>query len=794
MTSDLHPHRPALLLDLPVSPPSVEARATGILTISRPEIDLPDPRPVTRWSSTFVSNVCAFHRCGSAGSAHGLHTLAVALADWVGVARDDLALQLRVSAIRGQVAITFVCSVTGKDGEATVARAVIRQQELDLLLTACPVLRSQTSSAELTETTLASSNLRHSAIACPGGGGPLPLSAEALEPSLPRVIELMLAGDADTVLAISLRPVRDERPLALMANRISALLADARGRAHGAGFTAQDGTKIHRLPEDIVGVVGAAVMLERDAAWLCRLGSQALELQVAVIGERPIPAPLLHAVGRACVPSQALYWMDGGAGFAAAILGGAACALDGVPAMPSASDTETTLSPPSQVAARWIPVGVAAHLLTLPAPGDDGLPGIPVDPLVLRGAPNAIHANARLPGALLGEAPQRDDARNGGAIQVRLQPSDLARHLYICGKTGVGKSTLMRTLLVDLARSGEGVGLIDPHGDLADDVIAAVSPHRKVVVFDPGLEDCLGIDPLRHDGTTRGIETAIETLTQIMFSLYPREFMGPMFDRHSRALLVPLLVAGESLGNLTRLATDEDYRAKLLRGMSTKDPVQAEVRMFWEEEFRAWSAQTRGEMVSYTVSKYDALLRSSALRRVCDHGRPQLDLRAVIDSGAVLVARLPESSLGPVSAWFLGMLLMARLRDAAFSRGNIKPEHRRPFTLAVDEFQKFVGGGFGYTNDTRTLGPMLDECRKFGVRLVLANQYVAQLDDRTRDAIFGNVSNLVCFRTGTRDAEVLATQLGTTAEELRAMPLFHGLAKVLVDGAEVPVFTLRTVR
>jgi type IV secretory pathway TraG/TraD family ATPase VirD4 len=141
------------------------------------------------------------------------------------------------------------------------------------------------------------------------------------------------------------------------------------------------------------------------------------------------------------------------------------------------------------------------------------------------------------------------------------------------------------------------------------------------------------------------------------------------------------------------------------------------------------------------------------------------------------------------------MLFLQRLRNATFSRGNVPAAQRRPFTLAIDEFQKFLGStGFGYTGNTRTLAPMLDECRKFGVALVLANQYVAQLDDRTRDAILGNVGSMVAFRSGAADAALIAEELGggTSAEELRGMPLFHALARVLVDGQATPVFTLRT--
>ncbi|GDX83905.1 hypothetical protein LBMAG42_57160 [Deltaproteobacteria bacterium] len=366
----------------------------------------------------------------------------------------------------------------------------------------------------------------------------------------------------------------------------------------------------------------------------------------------------------------------------------------------------------------------------------------------------------------------------------------------MCGKTGVGKSTLVKTLIVDLARKGHGVGVIDPHGDLADDVLEAIGRERRVVLFDPSREDCPGLNPLAHDGTDEGVERAMEELTRTMFSLYPADMMGPMFDRHSRSLLLPLLCAEESLADVAKMATDAAFRTRTLRRLNANNPLHADVRRFWEEEFSRWSETHKGEMITYTVSKYDALVKSSALRRVCDTQRPQLDVTGVLAEGGVLVARLPEATLGPVSAWFLGMMLLSRLRKAAFARGKLQKRDRRPFVLALDEFQKFVGGGgFGYKDDTRTLGPMLDECRKFGVSLVLANQYVAQLDAATRNAVFGNVGSIVCFRTGAADAELIATEFGagTSDAELRALPLYHGLARLLVNGQATPVFTVRTL-
>jgi hypothetical protein len=167
-----------------------------------------------------------------------------------------------------------------------------------------------------------------------------------------------------------------------------------------------------------------------------------------------------------------------------------------------------------------------------------------------------------------------------------------------------------------------------------------------------------------------------------------------------------------------------------------------------------------------------------------------------MDRGQTLLARLPQGEIGAISAWFLGMMLVNRLQDAVFARARQPADRRRIFTLVLDEFQHFLGGGgYGYRSDDRSLGPFLSETRKYGLRLALAHQHLAQCDERTREAVLGNVGSMVVFRVGFRDAELLARELGDgiDPEELRRQPLFRGLASLLVRGAPVRPFSLQTI-
>lgn len=752
-----------------------------------------------RWRATLALRLEAFREAPEEPGA-GLERLGARLVEWIASLRAPVGLQVRLSAEPATHTLTATLAL-----DVDAPSAVLADRDAGALARDLgSILRGATGArfeairhVGALDRALAADAWTFAWVARPvlfdpgAPFGAIPCT-EAWAPGGPEALrELALAllrsGSAASVV-VSIRRATDERVLDLLHERTSAALADVKGRAQGLRFQAGERTFVQRFPEDLVTLQSAHAALAAQVAWLTALRSLPVQLRVAVLGAEDLSEPLLHAVQRACVGTRRLLWAPCTAEQARALADGPLTSLE-APVVAEEADALPVTHPIAELLREHVPAEVAARLFAWPAPGADGLPGLPLEVGVTRPLSNLLLEPVA--GALLGtgEGPSGD-------VKVRIAGPDLARHLYLCGKTGVGKSTVIRTLLRDLALSGQGIGLIDPHGDLAEALVEEIAPHRPVVVFDPSRPDCPGLDPIWHDGTAESVERAVEDLTAILFRLFPSEYMGPMFDRHSRSLLLPLMLAGEGLAQMARLATDEAFRTRCLRGLDPANPLHADVTRFWREEFAAWGRDTRAEMHSYTISKYDTLVKSSALRRVTDPTRAQLDVRAVADLGGVLVARLPQGTLGPVSAYFLGMLLLSRLQAAVFSRSAVRAGARRPFTLALDEFQNFLGGGgFGYAQHDRTLGPLLSEARKFGLRLVLANQYLAQLDDSTRDAVFGNVGSLVCFRVGSRDSELLAAELGgtVTPRELRELPLYRGLARVLREGQPARVFTLGTI-
>jgi len=603
-----------------------------------------------------------------------------------------------------------------------------------------------------------------------------PLGASALDGVVPAL--LSQAGPVTALL--QLRPVAEPsvrklvEPLAAL---VGALHARSVGHVEGFRVATSEGYH-HRFPEDLAQVKAHKERSADALEWLDALGDGALSVRVATVGEHRPSDPLIHAVARAWVGADRVRWCDLSADQAAAVASGP---MEHVPL----GEPE---GPMADLLTRWTPAAVAQIGLRFPAPERHGLPGLPLSATRRRVAGGQLVGRE---GALLGEC-----VTAGRWRPLRLGDADLARHLYLSGKTGVGKSTVLHSLICDLALEGQGVALVDPHGDLVEAVSTTLAGRREVVVFDPADPNCLSMDPLEHDGTLLGMERVVEELTGVMFRLYPTDYMGPAFDRHSRALLFPLLAARRPLGDIARLHSDKRFRDECLMKLDGSDPLHEEIRRFWKLEYPDWGSQYRSEMQTYVLSKYEALVKSSALRRVCHPDRRQLDLRGLMDRGGVLLVKLSEGIIGQVSAWFLGMMLVGRIRDAVFARSAIRAEARSPFTLVLDEFQHLVGGGgFGYTKDERTLAPLLSEARKFGLRLVLAHQFVSQLDDSTRDAIFGNVGSMVCFRSGARDAALLADELGggVSRRELQDLPLYHAAVRLLCDGEPAPVATLRTI-
>ena len=392
-------------------------------------------------------------------------------------------------------------------------------------------------------------------------------------------------------------------------------------------------------------------------------------------------------------------------------------------------------------------------------------------------------ANLSSPGerpdlAVLGETAYRGHRRRFG-----IGPDDRLRHVAVVGKTGMGKSTLLLRLIASDLAAGRGVGLIDPHGDLAEGVLASVPSARTndVVFFDaadgehPVSFNPLACgDPARRPLVASGVLAAFKKLFGFSW--------GPRLEHVFRNILLTLLeVPGSTLVTAQRLLDDTRYRQTFLGHVA--DNV---LRSFWLHEFAAMPPKLRAEAIAPVQNKLGQFVSSPLLRNIIGQERSRLDLRRVMDEGKILVVNLSKGRLGDDASSLLGSLLVSSIQLAAMERADVPEARRRPFHLYVDEFQNFA---------TESFATILSEARKYRVALTVANQYLAQMDDATRSAVFGTVGTLVSFQVGAEDAEAVATQLGPDAlpADLLQLPKHTACVRLLIDGMPSRPFTMKTL-
>jgi hypothetical protein len=380
--------------------------------------------------------------------------------------------------------------------------------------------------------------------------------------------------------------------------------------------------------------------------------------------------------------------------------------------------------------------------------------------------------------AVLGVTAFRDHKERFGILR-----DDRLRHVSIQGKTGMGKSTLLYNLLISDIAAGRGVCLIDPHGDLAEALLPAIPKARTndVVLFDAGdREHPLAFNPLfcpdpgRRPLVASGVLSAFKKLFA--------DSWGPRLEHILRNSLLALLeIPGSTLVSVLRLLSDARFRQSVTGRLS--DPI---VRAFWETEFAAMHPKLQTEAIAPIQNKIGAFVSSPLLRNILGQPEGRLDLRAVMDSGKVLIVNLSKGRIGDDASMLLGSLLVTSLQLAAMSRSDVPESLRREFFVYVDEFQNFA---------TESFATILSEARKYRLGLTLANQYLAQMDDQTASAVFGNVGTLLVFQVGANDAEMLSQQLGggVTPEDLMTLPRYQAYARLLIDGQPSRPFSMRTL-
>lgn len=372
---------------------------------------------------------------------------------------------------------------------------------------------------------------------------------------------------------------------------------------------------------------------------------------------------------------------------------------------------------------------------------------------------------------------------------IYLAEEDRRRHLYMVGQTGTGKTTLFLNMIVQDIRAGHGVGVVDPHGDLIENVLLHIPKERRadVILFDPhDTEHPLGFNMLEaKDESQRDliVNEIIEILQKLAARLNP-ESIGPMFEHYLRNALLALVEDPKAtLVDVPRMFVDEEFRRLILA--HNINPV---VRQFWEQEFaQSQRGQMSADMLSYVISKLGRFISNRTIRNIIGQAQSAFDVRQVMDERKILLCNLSKGSLGEINSDLLGFVLVSKIQIAALGRSNVPEEERHDFYLYLDEFQNFT---------TDSIVTILSEARKYRLNLNLTHQFVEQLEDKIREAVFGNVGTIVSYRVGVEDAEVLSKQFEPVfrAYDLLHLEQFMAIVRLLAGGTPQRAFSLQASR
>lgn len=406
-------------------------------------------------------------------------------------------------------------------------------------------------------------------------------------------------------------------------------------------------------------------------------------------------------------------------------------------------------------------------------------------PAVLWRGAKAAPAPPGLPvaGVLLGHNVYR-----GLSAPIYFTDADRRRHLYLIGQTGTGKTTLFLNMIIQDIYAGRGVGVIDPHGDLIEDILLHIPRERQrdVILFDPrDVERPLGFNILEARDVAQK-DLVVNEVVQILQKLAARlnpESIGPLFEHYLRNALLALAEDAEAtLIDVPRMFVDPDFRRKILHRVT--DPT---VRQFWEREFaQSQRGQLSADMLSYVISKLGRFISNRIMRNIIGQARSSFDVRKIMDDGSILLCNLSKGTLGDINSDLLGFVLVSKIQVAALGRANVSESGRRDFHLYLDEFQNFT---------TDSIVTILSEARKYGLALNLTHQFIQQLDDPIREAVFGNVGTVVSFRVGIEDAEVLAKQFEPifTEYDLINLERYVACVRLLSQGTPQRPFSLATL-
>lgn len=353
-----------------------------------------------------------------------------------------------------------------------------------------------------------------------------------------------------------------------------------------------------------------------------------------------------------------------------------------------------------------------------------------------------------------------------------IKADDRRRHMYLIGKTGMGKSTILENMIIDDIRAGRGVAVVDPHGDLAEKIIEYIPTER--------IKDVIYLNPadINYPIAFNVVEQVDPHLQHLVasgligvFKKLWADSWGPRLEYILRnAILAILDYPGSTLMGVVRMLSDKTYRKKVVA--SVKDPM---VKSFWEKEFAGYADKFASEAVSPIQNKVGQFLSSSLMRNIIGQVKSSIDVRNIMDEGKILIMNLSKGRIGEDNSALLGAMMITKIQLAAMSRVDISENERKDFYLYIDEFQNF---------STDSFANILSEARKYRLNLIMAHQYIEQLGEVVKAAVFGNVGTLIVFRIGANDAEELVKEFTPTftEEDLVNLPKYEMYLRLMIDG------------
>lgn len=382
----------------------------------------------------------------------------------------------------------------------------------------------------------------------------------------------------------------------------------------------------------------------------------------------------------------------------------------------------------------------------------------------------------------------------GSKREVRILRKDRMRHHYVIGQTGTGKSVFLGWMARNDIKNGEGLCVVDPHGDLIDDILEYVPKERAkdIVIFDPSDQGRpMGLNILEAH-TPEQRDMASSQATEIFIKLFGDEIFGPRIQHYFRNACLTLMEdedEGATLIDVPRIFVDDDFMK--YKVSKVKNPI---VKSFWEHEYANTGERERQEMIPYFSAKFGPFITNTIMRNTIGQTRSAFDFRKVMDEGKILLIKLSKGAIGDLNTQLLGLVLVARIQMAAMSRVDIPESKRKDFYLYVDEFQNFA---------TDSFCSILSEARKYHLGLIMAHQYINQLvvtkfgntSSQIRDAVFGNVGTMMSFKIGAEDAEYMAKEYAPllTEQDVIGIANYKAYIKLNIHNSTTRPFSLETI-